>query len=94
MEVANASLFDGGSALIEAAMMALRHTKRNRVLDEGVNPIYREMLRTYTHNLSVEYEEVPLGKNGVVNRDSFKEKLDKEVGQFYFKNPNFFGMFG
>ena len=92
MEVANASLFDGGSALIEAAMMALRHTKRNRVLvDEGVNPIYREMLRTYTHNLSVEYEEVPLGKNGIVNRDSFKEKLDKEVGAVLFQNPNFFG---
>ncbi|MCF7864729.1 MAG: hypothetical protein K9L89_08065, partial [Kiritimatiellales bacterium] len=46
MEVANASLFDGGTALFEAIMMAMRTTRRNKVLvDEGVNPIYRAMLR-------------------------------------------------
>ncbi|MAW39515.1 MAG: aminomethyl-transferring glycine dehydrogenase [Kiritimatiellaceae bacterium] len=92
MEVANASLFDGGSALIEGAMMALRHTRRNRVLvDEGVNPIYREMLRTYTHNLSVEYAEVPLGKNGIADREAFKAAMDDQTGAVLFQNPNFFG---
>ena len=92
MEVANASLFDGGSAMIEGAMMALRHTRRNRVLvDEGVSPIYREMLRTYTQNLSVEYAEVTLGKNGVADRAAFAEALDKNVGAVVLQNPNFFG---
>ena len=92
MEVANASLFDGGSALIEGAMMALRHTRRNRVLvDEGVSPIYREMLRTYTQNLSVEYAEVKLGKNGVADRAAFTEALDTNVGALVLQNPNFFG---
>ena len=92
MEVANASLFDGGSALIEGAMMALRHTRRNRVLvDEGVSPIYREMLRTYTQNLSVEYAEVKLGKNGVADRAAFAEALDTNVGALVLQNPNFFG---
>ena len=92
MEVANASLFDGGSALIEGAMMALRHTRRNRVLvDEGVSPIYREMLRTYTQNLSVEYAEVKLGKNGVADRTAFAEALDTNVGALVLQNPNFFG---
>ena len=61
MEVANASLYDGGTALFEGLMMALRITGRNRVLvDEGVSPIYRTMLRCYTRNLSIEYEEIPM----------------------------------
>ena len=72
--------------------MALRHTRRNRVLvDEGVSPIYREMLRTYTQNLSVEYAEVKLGKNGVADRAAFAEALDTNVGALVLQNPNFFG---
>ena len=44
MDVANASLYDGGTALYEAAMMALRITGRNKILiSGGVNPIYRKM---------------------------------------------------
>lgn len=92
MEVANASIFDGGSALIEGVMMALRHTKRNKVLvDEGVSPIYRKMLRTYTQNLSVEYKEVMLGNNGVASRIKFEDELNEEVGAIVLQNPNFFG---
>lgn len=92
MEVANASLFDGGTALFEAIMMALRSTGRNRVLvDEGVSPIYRTMLRCYTQNLSVDYQEIPLAKNGVADRKAFLAALDETVGAAVFQNPNFFG---
>jgi glycine dehydrogenase subunit 1 len=92
MEVANASLFDGGTALFEGIMMALRHTKRNKVLvDQGVNPIYRAMLRCYTQNLSVDYQEISLSKNGVANRAAYAEALDEEVGAVVLQNPNFFG---
>ena len=92
MDVANASLFDGGSAMIEGAMMALRHTRRNKVIvDEGVSPIYRKMLKTYTQNLSVEYEEISLGKNGVADRDNFKNSLNNKIGAVVLQNPNFFG---
>lgn len=92
MEVANASLFDGGTALIEGVMMALRQTQRNRVLvDEGVNPIYREMLRCYTRNLSVEYHEIPLSDSGVADRKVYAEALDQTVGAVVLQNPNFFG---
>jgi glycine dehydrogenase subunit 1 len=92
MDVANASLFDGGSAMIEGVMMALRHTRRNKVIvDEGASPIYRKMLKTYTNNLSVDYEEISIGKNGVTNRDLFFDKLDDSVGAVVFQNPNFFG---
>jgi glycine dehydrogenase subunit 1 len=92
MEVANASLFDGGTALFEGIMMALRDTKRNKVLvDEGVNPIYRTMLRCYTQNLSVDYQEIALSKNGVADRKAYAEALDGEVGAVVLQNPNFFG---
>ncbi len=92
MEVANASLFDGGSALIEGVMMALRQTRRNKVLvDEGVSPIYRAMLRCYTQNLSVEYHEVALSSNGVAARKAYSDALDDTVGAVVLQNPNFFG---
>jgi glycine dehydrogenase subunit 1 len=92
MEVANASLFDGGTAMIEGVMMALRHTKRNKVLvDEGVSPIYRKMLRCYTQNLSVDYQEVPISGNGVADRAAYADALDETVGAVVLQNPNFFG---
>jgi glycine dehydrogenase subunit 1 len=92
MDVANASLFDGGTALFEAIMMALRQTRRNKVLvDEGVNPIYRKMLQCYTQNLEVEYQEVALSKDGIADRAAYAEVLDDTVGAVVLQNPNFFG---
>jgi glycine dehydrogenase subunit 1 len=92
MEVANASLFDGGTALFEGIMMALRQTRRNKVLvDTGVNPIYRKMLRCYTQNLSVEYQEIAISKNGVADRSAYAEALNDSVGAVVLQNPNFFG---
>lgn len=55
MEYANASLYEGGTAIVEAAMMALRITRRERIMvHESVNPTYRAMLRSHTSNLDVE----------------------------------------
>lgn len=91
MDVANASLYDGGTALFEGLMMALRATGRNRVLvDEGVNPIYRTMLKCYTRNLSIEYEEIPLAL-GIADRDAFGARLNDKVAAVLLQNPNFFG---
>ena len=92
MDVANASMFDGGTALFEGVMMALRQTRRNKVIvDEGVNPIYREMLRCYTQNLSVDYQEVAISKDGIADRAAYTGALDDTVGAVVLQNPNFFG---
>jgi glycine cleavage system pyridoxal-binding protein P len=66
MEVANASLYDGGTALYEAITMSLRITGRNQVIVcQGVNPIHRKMIRSYTGNLGIELIEVPcVGSRG------------------------------
>ena len=58
MEFANASLYDGGTAVFEAATMAMRITRRTKVvLDRSVNPRYRSLLRTHTANLDIELVE-------------------------------------
>ena len=91
MEVANASMYDGGTALFEAAMMAIRSTGRNRiVLDSGVSPIYRVMLRSYTRNLSIEFEEVPV-VHGQTNRAQLLAALTDQTAAVILQNPNFFG---
>jgi len=92
MEVANASMYDGGTALFEGMMMALRCSGRGKVLvDEGVSPIYRWMLRGYTRNLSVAYEEIPTAPDGRADGAAFRERLDRETGAVVLQNPNFFG---
>lgn len=57
MEVANASLYDGGTALFEAIMLAVRVTGRHKVkIIPGINPIYEQMIRTHVANLDLELE--------------------------------------
>jgi glycine dehydrogenase subunit 1 len=91
MEVSNASLYDGGTALYEAMMMALRITGRNKIImDSGVSPIYRNMLHCYTSNLKVDFVEVPV-RHGQTRRDLVREYLDDETAAIILQNPNFFG---
>ncbi len=91
MDVSNASLYDGGTALFEAMMMALRQTGRNKIiLDSGVNLIYRTMLYTYTSNLSVEFVEIPV-VHGQSCREELSRYLDDRTAAVIFQNPNFFG---
>lgn len=67
MEVSNASLYDGASALVEAVNLAVRKTGRSRVLvGATVHPHYVEVLRTYTSGLGIEIVPVPWGPDGVV----------------------------
>jgi len=91
MEASNASMYDGGTALYEAIMMALRITGRNRVIvDDSVNPIYRYMLRSYTRNLRIELVETE-NADGLANRDAILKAIDDGVGAVVLQNPNFFG---
>jgi glycine dehydrogenase subunit 1 len=91
LDVSNASLYDGGTACAEAAMMALRVTGRNRIIVDGsVNPFSRQVLKTYLFNLDVEIVEVaPL--NGTLNRAGLSGVLDETVAAVLVQNPNFFG---
>ncbi len=91
MECANASVYDGGSALFEASLMAMRQTKRKKiVIDGGVNPIWRTMVKDYSRNLTMEIVEVP-HKNGCPDMEALKAALDTTCAALIVQNPNFFG---
>ncbi len=91
MDVSNASLYDGGTALYEAMMMAIRVTDRTKIImDGGVSPIYRKILRTYTHHLDFQFAETPV-VHGQSSRDEIYKLLDKNTAAVILQNPNFFG---
>jgi len=91
MQAANASLYDGGTAMYEAMMMALRITGRNKVIiDDSVNPIYRVMIESYTRNLNIELVQTHCA-TGLVDREQILAKLDDETAAVILQNPNFFG---
>ncbi len=91
MEASNASMYDGGTALYEAMMMALRITGRNKiVIDDSVNPIYRYMMRSYTRNLHIELVETA-NKDGLPDRRAILKAIDGDAAAVVLQNPNFFG---
>lgn len=91
LDVSNASLYDGGTALYEAAMMAVRLTGRKKIIvDSGVSLIYRTMLYTYTSNLSIEFVETPV-VHGQSCREDIYKNLDDKTAAVITQNPNFFG---
>ncbi len=93
MEVANASLYDGSSALAEAVLMALRLTKRSKVLlPESVHPDYRKVLETYLANLEVAFGDLPLVEAGTVDLDRLEESLSDDCAAVVIQSPNFFGI--
>src|SRR5256714_2761986 len=70
MEVANASMYDGSSAAPEAAMMAVRVTRRDRILiARTVHPEYREVLQTYTKHQGIPDAELQYAKDGRLDLD-------------------------
>ena len=90
MEVCNASMYDGASAVAEAILMARRLMRRGgRVLwSEGVHPAYREVAETYAQYLDVEFELLAVdgaGRTSIPN-------LDDEVIAVVVQQPNFFGV--
>ncbi|MBJ6725393.1 aminomethyl-transferring glycine dehydrogenase subunit GcvPA [Geomesophilobacter sediminis] len=91
MEVSNASLYDGGTALAEAALMALRITGRNSiVVDASVNPFHREVVQGYLHSLSAHSEVIaPDGCEPAMDR--LMAAITDETAAVIVQNPNFFG---
>ncbi|WP_319764818.1 aminomethyl-transferring glycine dehydrogenase subunit GcvPA [Maridesulfovibrio sp.] len=91
MKYANASVYDGGSALYEATLMAVRKTRRKKIIvSESLNPIYRVMLDCYTTNLNLELVTVP-HDHGRTNVKSIAAAVDKDTAAIIVQNPNFFG---
>lgn len=92
MPVANASMYDGGTALFEAMMLAVRVTrKRQAVISGSVSPIYREMVRCYSSNLDVELIEVPADEETGSNQKALLEAVTDQTACVLVQYPNVFG---
>jgi glycine dehydrogenase subunit 1 len=92
MDAANASLYDGGTALYEAMMMSIRLNGRQKIIMDGcVSPIFRKIIWSYTHNLNIEFVEVD-PCDGQSDRKKIFELLDKKTAGIILQNPNFFGV--
>ncbi|TAL39963.1 MAG: aminomethyl-transferring glycine dehydrogenase subunit GcvPA [Spirochaetes bacterium] len=91
MDVANASLYDGATALVEAVLMAVRTTGRTGILvSSAVHPHYREVLRTYAWANDLQVREIPAPR-GTTDPGSLKDLMDDSVAAVAIQNPNFFG---
>ncbi len=92
MEVSNASLYEGGTAVSEAVFMAQRvNGRHNKVVFVGtLHPEYRGVLRTYFHRLGTTLVELPV-RNGVTSLDDVRAAVDSETTAIVIQQPNFFG---
>lgn len=92
MDVANASMYDGASAVAEAALMALRgEAERKEILVAGlVHPESIETIRTYLSNIDAKIRIVP-HKKGVTDLAFLKENISQNTAAVIFQNPNFLG---
>lgn len=95
MEVANASLYDGSTALAEAALMAarLRAGRRTLVVSEAVHPEYREVLATYVAGVGLRVVTVPFDRaTGATDRAALRRALSADSAALLTQYPNFFGV--
>jgi glycine dehydrogenase subunit 1 len=96
LDVTNASLYDGASALAEAVLMAVRSHKsaaRRVLVPAALHPAYRAAVRTIVSNQGIELVEIPYDReSGATLVDSVEERLDEDVAALVVAQPNFFGV--
>jgi glycine dehydrogenase subunit 1 len=96
LDVSNASLYDGASALAEAVLMAVRLHRKNKIhrilIPLSVHPFYRQVVKTIASQQDIELVSVPFDSaTGCVSRESLEKIAVNDVTAFVIPQPNFFG---
>ena len=92
MEVANASMYDGSTALAEAVLMAERVTRRSKVIaSAAVHPQYLEVVKTYVQHAGIALELADLDQKTGLAGSSLAEAVDDQTAAVVVQSPNFFG---
>jgi len=92
LEIVNASMYDWGTAMAEAALMSARVTRKKKfIVPEHLHPDRKKILHTYTAGPGLEIEYVRWNENGQVDIEDLKEKVTGAAG-IYIEVPNFFGL--
>jgi glycine dehydrogenase subunit 1 len=94
LDVANASLYDGSTALCEAVLLAERLVKNKHrvVIAKSMHPQYTETLRTYVQNLGIEIVEVGWTADGRIDTEALRAACTDEVFGVAIQSPNFLGV--
>lgn len=93
MDAANASMYDGASACAEAVLMAMRLTRRKKVLlSKALNPRYRGVVATYCRYLNMELVDVAVAADGRTDLEDLAAKLDDSTAVVVAGYPNYFGV--
>jgi len=91
MDISNISLYDGATAVAEAANMAISITKKKKILiSETLHPEYRQVLKTYMKPREIEIIEIPM-KDGITDKEKIDVRLIDESSCLIVSQPNFFG---
>lgn len=92
MDISNASLYDGATALAEAVILsrAILQNRRRILIPETLHPFYRDVLLTYTRHFDLEPVFIK-SQEGIIPPDSLKENVDDNTLCVILQNPNFFG---
>ena len=96
MDVSNASMYDGASALAEAILMAVRANRKSKsrkiLMPTTVNPVYRKTAHTIVHGQQIEIIDVPYDPTtGTVTLELIKQQADDDITALVLQQPNFFG---
>ena len=91
MDLANSSMYDGGTSLAEAGMLAAGHTRRKKIIiSNAVHPEYKDVVKTYAYGQSIEVVVAPC-KDGVTDIEALKDLVDDNTAAVIAQYPNFFG---
>ncbi|HEX7772139.1 MAG TPA: aminomethyl-transferring glycine dehydrogenase subunit GcvPA [Pyrinomonadaceae bacterium] len=92
MDFANASMYDGSTALAEAVLMAERVTKRSKaVASTATHPQYLEVINTYVQHAGIHLELVPFDEKTGQSWQALAAAIDDETAALVVQSPNFFG---
>jgi glycine dehydrogenase subunit 1 len=93
LDVSNASLYDGATALAEATAMAVAHTSRQNVVVAGaLHPEYAQVLKTYSEAQHYEILRVPTSTDGRVDRPKLEQAITSTTAAVIVQQPNFYGV--
>jgi glycine dehydrogenase subunit 1 len=92
-EIANASMYDGASAMAEAAVLCAKMSNRTKIIvARSAHPEYRQVVKTYSWANGYKGVEIPYVPSGQIDLDVLQKNLDDQVAAVLVQSPNFFGV--
>ena len=93
MDVVNASMYDGASALAEAVLMANRiNQQKEYLIASAVHPEYRETTATYLRGTDLQLKNIPYSSDGTTDFEFIRKHLNSNTSAVILQSPNFFGI--